>query len=364
MYLAQAMVGIFLPFFIMDSLGLEPWGVILWGACCMGIMGLLVYPFNRFCVNRWSLLGTVRFGLLFNALFLWTITQHFSPGTMLGLVTGSFILHIILFWPSFNALMAHSTRDGGKGNFAGNAQVMVVVSNLMAPIITGFLFEAGLQSYSLYAAFLMILGAIWGTFSLTDPGYRVQPFKSHIWNTFTETFLGKRWGGFICDAVQTATMWIGWGLYFQFAVGSYAIMGTITSVGAILEVISNKVWGKKTDKNLHKALQKGMWARFVDLSWRVIYVFYNPLWLVISINLAGNVLGPLFQVPFMARLFEIAEANQKDVLTFYLARELHLGLVRGLWLLLMALVVYLFGPMAIGFVLVLAGLSSFWVYRF
>ena len=178
---------------------------------------------------------------------------------------------------------------------------------------------------------------------------------------FKHTFWARprRWG-FIADGIIGDTMWILWPLYFKAVVGSFTIMGIIASLTAALEIFTSRYIGRLTDKiSAQRMLQYGVWARWADVSLRVVYMKFNALPVVIGIQWLGAVLGPIFQISWDARMMEIGEEQRGKTLDYLVVREVFLGLTRVVWMSGVIVLLFHFDTIYLGFAFVFAGLWAF-----
>ncbi len=355
----QALIGIFFPFFVQRSYELTDYETILWFGALHGAMALVIFPLNFYGVKYLGLRRLVQLGIFFQTVFYAILGLGLSDAVSFGVLNLSFVLFICLFWPGFNFLSALATKDGTRGNYFANFQILAVGVNLVAPVLTGFLFEFNQERWSITLAMLFFLISMLLIEKVPKTGAQVGTSRD-ILTVLKKVFFGPKFPAFFADMALGMTMWICWPLYFKVVVGKFSVMGLITAVMAGLEVFTSKFFGRLSDKiSAKKVLVYGVWARCIDLCLRAVYMKFSGLYVVLGIQAVGSVLGPLFQTAAGPRLFEVGEESGYSLLDYILAREIFLGMFRVLWCALAGGVVFYFGTIALGWIFILAGLMAF-----
>ena len=358
--LGSGIIGIFFLFFVQENFSLEFWEVIAWFAVLQLACGILAFPVNYWGIKFLGVRKMIQIGLFSNALFFAILGLEQNGVMAFWILNVSFVLFLLFFWPAYHFLTIHATQDNTRGKFLGNIQAMLVSIGIVAPLITGYLLEIGQARWVLAASVLCFGGGILCGEFLPPTKAKMYGWKTtkHMLETvFFKT--GKHWA-FWADAAETITMWILWPIYFKVVVGTYTVMGAITAFTAFLEIFTAKYIGKKTDEiGAKRMLFWGVWARFLDLSLRAIYMKFNALPVVLGIQSLGTVFGPIFQISAASRIYDVGEAQKDKLFNYLVIREMFLGIGRAVWLAPTAVLVYYAGPLWIGIVFILAGLSAF-----
>jgi|GEM_PF-1935161 len=357
--LGQGLIGVFFPFFVQRSYGLTDWQLIIWFACLQLVMAFVIYPLNYWGVKWYGIRRVVQFGVFFQALFYALLGLGVTSIESFVLLNISFLLFISLFWPGFNYLSTIATTNGDRGNYMGSLQAVTVGVNLIAPVLTGFLLEWNQERWVLGLSVLSFLAALFLVQLIPKTSARVstlKPFK----DLFLKVFFTKRnFPAFFADSIITNTMWVLWPLYFKAVVGSFSLMGIITSAMAFLEIFTSKFFGRLSDKKSAKwLLQTGAWARCADLMLRAVYFKFNHLYAVIGIQSLGAVFGPWFQIAAGTRVFEVGEEQSNNVLDYLLGREVFLGFFRFVWFLPVGILVYYTDVIYLAVAFIIAGISA------
>lgn len=358
--LGQGLIGIFFPFFVQHNYGLTDWQTVAWFAGTQLVFGLLVWPINHYGIKRFGVRGMVQLGLVFQTLFYGLLGLGFTSLWSFWLLNASFVLFLACFWPCWHFLSTLATQNNTRGSYLGTLQMLGVGVSLVTPVLTGYLLDQNLGHLVLYVAMACFLVAMVVTHSVAPTGARMHGWlvgKDLLKNTFWAR--PRRWG-FIADGIIGDTMWILWPLYFKAVVGSFTMMGIVSSLTAALEIFTSRYTGKLTDKiSAKKMLAYGVWARWADVSLRVVYMKFNALPVVFGIQWLGAVLGPIFQISWDARMMEIGEEQKGKTLDYLVVREVFLGLTRVVWMSAIIVMLMHFDTIYLGLAFVFAGLWAF-----
>lgn len=359
--IAGGFIGIFFLFFVKENFGLNLWQTVTWFASMQILFGVMVYPLNAWGLRHLGVVRMIGLGLVFEALFFLILALEITSGLALFTLTLFFLLELAFFWPSYNFLIARATQDENRGNFLGDLRIIIILIGIIMPLLVGWLFDQGQQNKILWIALVFFVGTIYLSQKLSAPK-EIRPIPwAQSYSHLKRIFLQKdRLWGFLPD-ITDAAMWSLWPLYFQWVVGKFVIMGAITSLVAVIEMISSKALGKLTDNKSAKSLLKTtVWSRVVDLCLRPIFIVFSPIWFVALVQSLGSLLGPIYQIPYQARIMEIGEelTTPDELFDYWVIREIYLGLGRGIFLLVCAELIYLFGAWIMGIIIAFAGLTA------
>lgn len=356
--LGNAVVGIFLPFLFGRAFNLTTAQIIAGMAAVQILMMSSVYFLNRFW-TRFKSRNVVRIGLVLQALFLAMLAL--APATIGWAISSVivYVLFLVTYWPSWHMALLHSSKDGTRGNFTGNIQIMMVGANLIAPLLSGWFLDRGWDNGVLALSGGMFVIAIVLMQNVELPQQKLSPFSS-MWRVFRDDLWNTkhRWG-VITDGVQSGTLWILWPIFLGAALGSFTQMGFVVALAALVEVVSAKYFGSFTDrKSARKALNLGQWFRFWDLGFRGFLMLFPSLIMAGIVTIVAGILGPVFNISLYSRTCEIAEKSDPKQLEWFLAREWVLGFSRFLWMGIAAIFVYFWGDMVLGWFLIAAAGAS------
>ncbi|MCF7846776.1 MAG: hypothetical protein K9M51_01795 [Candidatus Gracilibacteria bacterium] len=235
----------------------------------------------------------------------------------------------------------------------------------MAPILSGFLLEAGLREWISLVSAVCFVAAIIFTQQIEVSSQKLISFSAS-WRFFRRHFLSlQRRGGFLADAVQTGTLLYVWPIFFHFVVGSFTLMGIFVSAAAVAEMISTQFFGRFVDrKSPQRSLRWAAVARAFDIGIRGGLLWVPHVAMVAVVQGVSGILGPLFNIAFYTRVSEMAEKDSSKSLTFYVTREWSLAVGRTLVLLFSAFLVWMGGAEMLVVSLFLAAVFSAWFRRF
>lgn len=342
-FLGRGAMGVFFPFFIAETFSLSLVQTLFLMAGIAFFMGIFNLPVN-YCGGKYlSKKQMIQTGFLFHILFFLSISFPQQNIIFLSLSSLFFILFSSFFPAAFHLTALESTKEAERGSFFAHFQIINIGANLFSPIITGILLEMHKQEYIVFVAIFLFLLALFFSRNIHDSKLLIPPFFE--WKQlFIQEFLqGKRKYAFFAEGVQSGSTMFLWPLFFKAVIGSFSIMGIITSVSAFFEVIVSKLFGKITDKkSAHALLQNTVFARFFDLAHRGIFVFFPHPVFVGVLNIVSGILGPIFGIPLATRIYEVAE-EYKNTFSFLVIREMYLGITRGIFMFIVALVAWKFG---------------------
>lgn len=363
-FLAQALVGIFFPFFIGTLMDWDFWQIVLWYSCEMLLMGLLVYPVNRACSLFCSLKSRMALGIVANILFYtWLSIDWFSSIRVYGLSI-LFVLFLVLYWPNYHRYVLGVVDKSARGKFNAFFQMVLIGVNIIAPLISGYFWEIGLERYILPIVNLLFGIALLVLWKMPSVPGDLSPRRSFVQFFCSSVLNGRYRIGFWVDGIHTACMSIFWPIYFAKVVGSFALMGVITSLSAVIEVILSPVIGRWTDRvSSEKSMRIGIFSRVIDIGIRGTYVFFPTFWVVGGGQILAAILGPFFLIPLNTRMYQIIESFVGRELDFFVAREVIMGVSRFLFGLFITAIVYYGDPKHWWIIFVVAGVSVFGFWR-
>ena len=356
--LGNAVVGIFLPFLFGRAFNLTTAQIIVGMAAVQILMMSSVYFLNRFW-TRFKSRNVVRIGLVLQALFL--VMLALAPATIGWAISSVivYVLFLVTYWPSWHMALLHSSKDGTRGNFTGNIQIMMVGANLIAPLLSGWFLDQGWDNGVLALSGGMFVIAIVLMQNVELPQQKLSPLSS-MWRVFRDDLWNTkhRWG-VITDGVQSGTLWVLWPIFLGAALGSFTQMGFVVTLAALAEVVSAKYFGSFTDrKSARKALNLGQWFRFFDIGTRSLLMWVPHIFMASFVTISAGILGPVFNISLYSRTCDIAEQSAPQELEWFLAREWIFGTVRFAWMVVAAGSVYFWGDMVLGWFLVVAAMAS------
>jgi len=362
-WLGSNMLGVFLPFLVMKAFDLNI-GQVLWWAMWFFIgITVLIYPINYLLSRKYSQQRILQFGLASYALFIGLLSIPNQNQTALIIATFGYILFICLFWPHFNYQVQHAAPDNQRGDFMSNVQVMIMTSNLVAPIITGYLLDQGLQKYIILVALLFMGLAVYFSNNINIQEQKISSKK--IFSKYLKSLPITTKMGITADGIHSGLLWMVWPIYLQLALTKFTLMGVVTSIAGGVEIITAKIAGKFVDK---KSFQKLRWpaiiSRMIDL-WNRIWLWFFPSFQVVtSVAIAGAFLGPIFGIPFMKRHSQVADEQNQHSVDFWLGRELMLNSTRAVFMGIAAFSFSLWGVASLWWLFGIAGLSILGLYKY
>jgi len=356
--IGEAVIGIFLPFLIGRAFGLSMVEVIL----LMSIMqlGLVVsvYPINRL-VRALSTQKVISIGMALYSLFFIVLAIAPESRILVAMAAAFYVLSIVFYWPSWHVAFLHSSKDGQRGTFLGNLQMIFVGVNLVAPLLAGFFLDRGWDLGVLVISVTMFLFAILSLRNVELPRQKLSKFSKQ-WSVFRDDLWKTKHGlGIITEGIQGGTLWFLWPIFLGAALGSFTQMGFVVALAAIAELVSSKFFGKFTDqRSARKVLNLGQWFRSLDIGFRGLLMFFPSLFVASAVTVSAGFLGPIFNISFYSRTCEIAEKSAPRELEWFIAREWVLGTVRFIWMMIAAVAVYFWGEMVLGWFLIAAAVAS------
>lgn len=366
--IGSSLVSLFLPFLIARAFDLSYTQILfLWSGAMMAF-GLLVFPVNLFLTQKFSTQKMLLIGIILQALFYVSLSIGAQWHWLLWFSILFYVFHLIIFWPSYNFTLLSSTRDGARGNFLGYLQSLLVFSTVLGPLISGFLLDFGLDEYVLVCAILFFVCAFLMGLQIRIHNGKIDSW-GHCKQLISHTFFHPDYRvGFCVDGIQSGFMSLAWPIYLKVVLGSFSFMGIVVSIAALVETFWASVVGKWVDRQgAQKALRFSAGLRFVDLGMRIFYIQFQSLFFVGITQIVAGILGPPFNISLQSRLYEIAEKEESSdnvFFSFFVIREIFLGITRAFVLLICGLVFSLWGGLALGWVMLGVAFLTFGFRRF
>ncbi len=362
----SSLVGMFLPFFLMDAFGVGIVKALGLSALMMFLSSALVVPIVYWGTRFFHTRTMIQIGWGSGALFYLSLNFPQPSWWYVAMVFLLFSCFEHFLWPCYNYTITHSTKDGTRGNFLGNLQAVSIGSNLLGPLITGFLFHWGMQSYALWVSALCFAIAVFLVRAIRIEDVQMKKL-SVFWSFIKRVYRQKPTlrKAFFLIGVPFGVLLFGWPFFLELALGSFSLMGITASIVAVGEMISAKFFGKFADKySFKKLFQWGVWSRFVDLGIRIIFLKFRSFGVVLAVQFANGILGPIYHTGMWGRLIENIEEEEDFMLEYFVFWNFCLSFTRGVTIALMALSIHFWGVTSIAFFLLLGGMVAFTYRKF
>jgi MFS family permease len=358
--LGTSLVGVFLPFLIGKIFELEIWQIFLWGTGVQIIGCIISYPINNFLHRFLSVKKCLQLGLFLHALFYLLISFSKNTPSLLWIASLLYIIGSHIYWPHFHLLNTRATKNAARGNFAGNLQVLFISAGIIAPLITGFLFQVELEKFVGIFAGIFFLFAIYFGQKIQIEDYNLANYRN-FGKFFHKIFMKSRACYLISyDGLQGGILWIIWPVFLKSVLGEFSLMGILIGAASFAEMLSAKFFGNFTDKkSASKMLRFSAWTRFLDLGFRGAILMIPKIWMAGFATISAGVLGPIFNISYYTRLMEHSEAIKSHELEFFISREMVLTFGRMLVIGAATIVTFYFDVSCLGYFLMFGALVSF-----
>lgn len=358
--LGASLVGVFLPFLIGNAFGFEIWQIFLWGTAFQVIGSIIVYPINHFLHRFFTVKQCLQIGLFLHALFYICISFAKEFPQFLWWASLLYVIGTYVYWPHFHLLNTRATKDTARGNFAGNLQILYIGAGIVTPLITGFLFQLGLEKFVGIFAGTFFLLAMWFGQKVDFTSYKLANYKN-FWKFLREKFIPSRARNIIFyDGLQGGILWLIWPIFLKSILGNFSLMGILVGASAFMEMVSSKFFGKVIDKkSATKTLRVSVWARFLDLGLRGAILAVPQVWMAGVATIVSGILGPVFNISNYTRLMEYSELIKNHELEFFIAREIILTIGRALVLGAAIFITFYLDTAYLGYLLIFGAFVSF-----
>ncbi len=358
--LGASLVGVFLPFLIGNAFGFEIWQIFLWGTGFQVLGCIIVYPINNFLHRFLSVKRCLQLGLFLHALFYLLVSFSKNIPLLLWIASFLYVLGTYIYWPHFHLLSTRATKDSARGNFAGNLHVLFISAGIISPLITGFLFQIGLEKFvGIFAGIFFLLAVYFGQ-KLHIKDYKLANYRN--FSKFFRTVFMKSRACYLVfyDGIQSGILWFVWPVFLKSILGNFSLMGILVGAATFVEMISAKIFGKFTDKkSASKMLGFSVWARFFDLGLRGAILAVPKIWMAGVATISAGILGPFFNVSYYTRLMEHSEIIKNHELEFFIAREIILTFARALVIGAATIVTFYLDASYLAYFLILGAFVSF-----
>lgn len=337
--MAFAMVGLFVPIYLIKELGLSLGDVaryyLVW-VFAFVIVTLLAMKFAcRFGFKRCILMSVpfdvLALGLLYS--LQGTGLPYFTPAIAIGVANG-------FFWSGFHVHFAASSEKGKRGSEIGLLYALAAFFAVLGPlagslILTGYGFTwlFGIASGLLLASVIPLF--------FTREQHKVCTFNLE---DIAKVFNGREFLAFIGLGMRYILVIVFWPLFIFLVLGTYLSLGIIASISAIVGAIFTLFVGRLSDKK-----DKEGFIRIGAFIHAVVFFFRSSVQSftqVLLVDLTAGMSAVLGDVATDAKFYDRAsESNRAAYVVF---RELGLSVGRVIVLAAIMLTSNLAGSFVLG----------------
>lgn len=319
-----SLVGIFIPLYVYEqfmvipatfvqSLSAVVWFFILHAATVL----LMIFPASLFIYRvgfRWSVFVSsifmlVHLAALFlaegNLVFLW-----------LAALAGGML--VPFYWLAYHGIFVEDGKRQEVGQEVGIFGVAARLAGAFGPLIGGLII-AFLGFHVLFAlSFAVIFLSAIPLFLIPHHKHHLVVYPKRVWERLLAPGAFRVAVAFSSRGAEEMIQAIFWPLYIFLVVGSYEVLGGITTAGLFVSVVT-VVWvGRLFDKR-RKATMFHLGATGVAVIWLARGLMRTAPQ-ILSIEVIEKFIGAFYWLPFDAYTYLLA--GREDISRFFVFREI------------------------------------------
>lgn len=342
-YLGASLFGLFLPIFLFEFFGNRVWAVFLYGAAYY-FGAFLAEPLGAKIMTKIGLKKSMTLGIFlhlgfFISLFLKDYLSVLAV-TILSLIF--YIAWHVTYWVPFHTVFAETAPRKKLGAVVGFLNAGCSIISIIVPILSAWVITSLGYSVLLLVAATFVLLSVLPIF-FVSVGQEV--FEYGLYQTFKILFSKKERRLLILYASEGAENAVGflvWPIFiFLLFKGKYLEVGAVATAVVFLSIFLQLLVGRLSDHyNPQKIFRFG--ASLTSFGW-VLRIFVGTASQVFFVGVFHSLAAILMNTPFEAIMYTRAADAGHCVDEYTVLREMALGLVRTLILLLSAIFVIFFG---------------------
>lgn len=362
---ATALLGIFVPIFLYETVGQQFWVVGLYYALLSFVYVFLLVP-GMHVANRLGFSHTLVLGGICSVL-LYTIMYFLTPENiwyLIGPLTVAIIAFRLFHWVPFHVDFTLFTQAGERGKQVSLSFATIAFMGVVGPILAGFIIaNAGYSALFGTSVVLLIAATISYAFVPETPTH----FDWSWWETWQNFFSPDNRAvvvGEFANGAEVIVNLIVWPIFLYVLLdGNVFDIGAISTVIVGATIVIQLLVGRYLDKETsskERTLRIG--STLYAVGW-ILKIFVLSTLHVFVIGLYHNIVKIFTATPYSAILYDMSADKGDYVDEFTVLREMagHLG--RAACLVVIS-VIAVFIPLAWTFVLAaVASIALNLVYR-
>ncbi|MDA1337691.1 MAG: MFS transporter [bacterium] len=342
--LALGMVVLFEPIYLYLYFDKSLPSVLIFFALIYGAYGLLAPLGGRIMAKIGTttsiLVSLLLYFTYFLCLFLFPVSFWFVPLSIIVIVLG-----LLLFWPAFHTDFARFSSKQSRGGDVGKLNVMRLLPMIVSPILGGWVLV--LFGYpTLFAMVLMVLLA-----SIVPLLYSKETHE-----VYSDSYKGawkRAWKkeniatsiAFATNGLEIIVAAVFWPLFLFSLAISFESMGAMASFALIISSLFMLYIGKIADTKERPWLLN-IGALWTGISWIIKY-FIATTFDAFLAHALYRLSRSAAAVPFQTFFYEKASVKDAEADEFIVNREIIVNVARFVFLMLAALVFWLFPSLPI-----------------
>ena len=345
-----SLVNIFIPIYLYElTYSLKQ--ILIFELIMFAVIALLEYPALRLIAHFGSK-HSISFSLPFLVFFFWglfTINQYHWPLWLIAVVGA---VATAFFWQAYHYDFSRSKETKADTETANVLFVVIAVSGALAPLIGGLI-------ATLYGANLLfgvvtglVLVTIFPLFVKKEPHNK---HEIHLRETMNKGILKEQlaYGG---NAIEMGSSLIIWPLFIFFFLGSYALVGLVTSSALVVALLVTFLFGRIAEqRSKNYFISTGS---FLTAAISFLRVLAYSLSTALLINVIRAIAHAIYESPFVAKYYLFADEVNKPEYIFWM--EFGADIFRVVYFgLLVILSFYVSGSSLLAWALIIGAAATF-----
>jgi|TARA_Y100000310_G_scaffold144893_3_gene144214 MFS family permease len=345
---ALSMINLFIPIYLL-TLGYSIADIALYFLINFSSAFIFMFP-GMWCNSHFGIKKTMSLGIAFLVVFYYFVNQisgglsYVPLAVLFGVSTG-------FYYAAFHVEFAKSACEKKEGEEVSILSAFAVLAGVLGPLIGSFF----IASQSFEFVFFVVAGILFLAILplFFTPDKRMKKEVISIKSVLTAQ-PKKRMFIYQAEGVLNLVGGVFWPVFIYLAVKNVVTLGAIVSMTSLLLVVFIVYIGGLVDKNVKKTLKRGVFLNAPF--WIIRLLFLSPVGLFIN-NFLGAVTSSMVNISLSKLIYGHAEKT-KRIGSFFLFRELHLGLGRVLILVLALFIPGLLWMFVVAFLVQFVHLSA------
>lgn len=271
---------------------------------------------SRFGIKKTMLVGDITLiGYLAAVSLLVQMPElYFLLAILYGLASG-------LYFSAYHIEFTHAKDRRHEGEQISIGKVLVIISQVMAPLLGAVLITLGSYQLNFIVAAATILLSLVPLFM--SPDFRTKPYRFSIKSLRTADSKRKALAYMGFGVLQLGND-IFWPLFIYIVLQNVLEVGALVSVSTAVTIFGVLWYGRRVDRGMRQSLLAGVWAQAP--SWLIRLMVTTPIGVTLA-NFYSNFSYHLLDVAYEKVIYSDAD-NSSDWSNYFLFRELYVTIGR------------------------------------
>lgn len=322
-YLAESMISIFVPIFLLE-IGYDFMHIMLYYIVYYSTTSTL-FPFCMIASSKIGLKKMMALGSIVLIIF-YLLLNKTTEG--LSIYVPAFVLGIAisLYYSGYHIEFTRASRGGNEGKKVSILKIIIRLTAMIGPILGSLV----ILNHSFGLLFIIVSTILF--FSIL-PLFFTKDIRVRSDISTKKILSGdspQKAFAYQSNGALNIVAGILWPIFIFLTLKSVVSLGVIVSVTSLLLMFIISFIGRATDKSPNKILKAGIYSN--STSWPLKIMLLSPFGLFFT-NFLSALASSAIDISFAKIIYEKARSS-KNIVNYFIFRELNLGVGRILVLLL------------------------------